>query len=93
MRDFLTDKDQRRMVFIKGSVHQNHIDAPFIFKSVTIKKIIGQFSQQCCGSEIIIYLFSYPDPDPTVTLISDPDSKSGSESGLFMKNTFEMQII
>jgi hypothetical protein len=76
MRDFLTDKDQRRMVFIKGSVHQNHIDAPFIFKSVTIKKIIGQFSQQCCGSEIItgIYLFSYPDPDPTVTLISDPDS-------------------
>jgi hypothetical protein len=42
MRDFLTDKDHRRMVFIKGSVHQNHIDAPFIFKSVTIKKIMGK---------------------------------------------------
>lgn len=32
------------MVFIKGSVHQNHIDAPLIFKNGIIKRIIGMQS-------------------------------------------------
>merc|ERR1719315_881426 len=33
------------MFFIKGSVHQNHIDAPFIFQSNLIKKMIGMYSE------------------------------------------------
>lgn len=44
MKFFLTGNKDRRMVFIKGSVHQNHIDAPLIFKSGLIKKIIGMQS-------------------------------------------------
>merc|ERR1719195_313201 len=43
MKEFLAG-DKRKMVFIKGSVHQNHIDAPLIFKSGIIKKIIGMQS-------------------------------------------------
>jgi len=45
MREFLTHPENRRMVFIKGSVHHNHLDTPFIFKSVTIKKITGMHSE------------------------------------------------
>jgi len=44
MKMFLTGIKDRRMVFIKGSVHQNHIDAPLIFKSGLIKRIIGMHS-------------------------------------------------
>jgi len=44
MKMFLTGIKDRRMVFIKGSVHQNHIDAPLIFKSGIIKRIIGMHS-------------------------------------------------
>merc|ERR1712062_122386 len=44
MKMFLSGEKERRMVFIKGSVHQNHIDAPLIFKSGIIKKIIGMQS-------------------------------------------------
>jgi len=44
MKMFLTGVKDRRMVFVKGSVHQNHIDAPLIFKSSIIKKIIGMQS-------------------------------------------------
>ena len=44
MKMFLSGEKERRMVFIKGSVHQNHIDAPLIFKSGLIKKIIGMQS-------------------------------------------------
>jgi len=44
MKMFLTGVRNRRMVFVKGSVHQNHIDAPLIFKSSVIKKIIGMHS-------------------------------------------------
>lgn len=44
MKMFLDGSKDRRMVFIKGSVHQNHIDAPLIFKSGIIKKIIGMQS-------------------------------------------------
>eukprot|EP00092_Neocalanus_flemingeri_P017862 GFUD01019326.1.p1 GENE.GFUD01019326.1~~GFUD01019326.1.p1 ORF type:complete len:435 (+),score=115.81 GFUD01019326.1:86-1390(+) len=44
MKMFLTGIKDRRMVFIKGSVHQNHIDAPLIFKTGIIKKIIGMQS-------------------------------------------------
>ena len=43
MKEFLTGEN-RKMVFIKGSVHQNHIDAPLIFKDGIIKKIIGMQS-------------------------------------------------
>ena len=43
MKQFLTDSS-RKMIFIKGSVHQNHIDAPLIFKDGIIKKIIGMQS-------------------------------------------------
>ena len=43
MKEFLTGAN-RKMVFIKGSVHQNHIDAPLIFKDGIIKKIIGMQS-------------------------------------------------
>jgi len=39
-----SDPCQRKMIFIKGSVHQNHIDAPLIFKDGIIKKIIGMQS-------------------------------------------------
>ena len=42
MKTFLRDKDQdRRLIFIKGSVHQNHIDAPLIFKAGILKRIMG----------------------------------------------------
>ena len=48
MKQFLekeeSDPCQRKMIFIKGSVHQNHIDAPLIFKDGIIKKIIGMQS-------------------------------------------------
>ena len=44
MKTFLTGEANRRMVFMKGSVHQNHIDAPLIFKDGLIKKIIGMQS-------------------------------------------------
>ena len=44
MKTFLTGETNRRMVFMKGSVHQNHIDAPLIFKDGLIKKIIGMQS-------------------------------------------------
>lgn len=46
MKTFLSDSDteNRKMIFIKGSVHQNHIDAPLIFKDGIIKKIIGMQS-------------------------------------------------
>jgi len=45
MKMFMTQPDlERRMFFIKGSVHQNHIDAPAIFQSNFIKKIIGMYS-------------------------------------------------
>ena len=43
MKQFLTDSS-RKMIFIKGSVHQNHIDAPLIFKDGIIKKILGMRS-------------------------------------------------
>merc|ERR1719422_2444199 len=43
MKEYLTGIN-RKMVFIKGSVHQNHIDAPLIFKDGIIKKIIGMQS-------------------------------------------------
>lgn len=43
-KTFLRDYPDRRMVFIKGSVHQNMIDAPLIFKPGLIKKIIGMQS-------------------------------------------------
>ena len=43
MKQFLNDSS-RKMIFIKGSVHQNHIDAPLIFKDGIIKKIIGMQS-------------------------------------------------
>jgi len=46
-KSFLNTGDSptiRRMVFIKGSVHQNHIDAPLIFKPGRIKKILGMQS-------------------------------------------------
>ena len=43
MKEYLTGTN-RKMVFIKGSVHQNHIDAPLIFKDGIIKKIIGMQS-------------------------------------------------
>merc|ERR1719297_48927 len=43
MKEFLTGEN-RKMVFMKGSVHQNHIDAPLIFKDGLIKKIIGMQS-------------------------------------------------
>merc|ERR1712198_200166 len=40
MKQFLekeeSDPCQRKMIFIKGSVHQNHIDAPLIFKDGNI---------------------------------------------------------
>merc|ERR1712126_427099 len=39
-----SDAENRKMIFIKGSVHQNHIDAPLIFKDGIIKKIIGMQS-------------------------------------------------
>ena len=47
MKTFLSedDGDKRKMIFIKGSVHQNHIDAPLIFKDGLIKKIIGMQSE------------------------------------------------
>ena len=45
MKTFLTGNISRKMVFIKGSVHQNHIDAPLIFKDGIIKKIIGMQSE------------------------------------------------
>merc|ERR1712112_727924 len=41
MKMFLSGEKERRMVFIKGSVHQNHIDAPLIFKTGIIKRIMG----------------------------------------------------
>lgn len=44
MKTFLTGETNRRMVFMRGSVHQNHIDAPLIFKDGLIKKIIGMQS-------------------------------------------------
>ena len=44
MKTFLTGEANRKMVFMKGSVHQNHIDAPLIFKDGLIKKIIGMQS-------------------------------------------------
>ena len=44
MKTFLTEHKKSRMVCIKGSVHQNHIDAPLIFKSDHIKRIIGMHS-------------------------------------------------
>ena len=43
MKEFLSG-DSRKMIFIKGSVHQNHIDAPLIFKDGLVKKIIGMQS-------------------------------------------------
>jgi hypothetical protein len=38
--------------------------------------------------------FFFPDPDPTLALISDPEPGSypDPDSGLFMKNTFEMHL-
>jgi len=44
MKMFLTGIEDRRMVFIKGSVHQNHIDAPLIFKTSFIKRMMGMNS-------------------------------------------------
>jgi len=42
MKSFLRDREQdRKLIFIKGSVHQNHIDAPLIFKTGIIKRIMG----------------------------------------------------
>jgi len=50
MRQFLAHPAYRRMLFIKGSVHMNHIDAPLIFKSVTLKKIVGMHSETEAGT-------------------------------------------
>jgi platelet-activating factor acetylhydrolase len=48
MKTFLQDRTQdRRLIFIKGSVHQNHIDAPLIFKDGLIKRIMGFQSETC----------------------------------------------
>ena len=44
MKQFLTDDSSRKMIFIKGAVHQSHNDAPLIFKDGIIKKIIGMQS-------------------------------------------------
>merc|ERR1719150_1258925 len=43
MKTFLKDKgDQdRRLIFIKGSVHQNLIDGPLIFNPGIVKRIMG----------------------------------------------------
>ena len=80
MRDFLTDKEHRRMVFIKGSVHQNHIDAPFIFKSVTIKKIIGKKAFLCvCVCVCVVLRIIWPDPNINN---SNPDLNSCKKIGI-----------
>jgi len=44
MKTFLGPEDSKA-IFIKGSVHQNHIDAPLIFKSPLVKRIMGFHSQ------------------------------------------------
>ena len=44
MRTFVSDIPDRRMVFIKGSVHQNQMDAPLIFKSAIVKRFVGMHS-------------------------------------------------
>jgi len=41
MKTFLRERSDRRLIFIKGSVHQNHIDAPLIFKAGILKRIMG----------------------------------------------------
>jgi hypothetical protein len=42
-----SDDHERICHVIKGSVHQNHIDAPFVLKGSRIKKMLGMHSDTC----------------------------------------------
>jgi len=38
---------QRTCLYIQGSVHQNHIDAPFVIKGARLRKMVGMHSETC----------------------------------------------
>ncbi|TRY77916.1 hypothetical protein TCAL_13122 [Tigriopus californicus] len=52
--EFQRDDADRQFHFIKGSVHQNHLDVPFILKAALIRKVVGMASKTC--PEIVIDL-------------------------------------
>ena len=39
------ESQENRMLFIKGSLHQNHVDTALIFKSPMLKRIVGMNSE------------------------------------------------
>jgi len=48
MKDFTKGED-REILFIKGSVHQNFIDVPLILKNIVLKRAMGMDSPLCPG--------------------------------------------
>eukprot|EP00095_Tigriopus_kingsejongensis_P006071 maker-scaffold917_size81461-snap-gene-0.9 protein:Tk06071 transcript:maker-scaffold917_size81461-snap-gene-0.9-mRNA-1 annotation:"hypothetical protein DAPPUDRAFT_208600" len=45
---------ERQFYFIKGSVHQNHLDVPFILRAGFIRRVVGMASRTC--PEVVIDL-------------------------------------
>ena len=41
------DSGERKCYLIRGTVHQNHLDLPFLLQHVTIKRVLGLHSQTC----------------------------------------------
>lgn len=46
-QNYLNTNPKSQCFCIKGSVHQNHMDTPIIFKDTLVKKVIGMHSATC----------------------------------------------
>lgn len=47
METFKSDEIERICHYIKGSVHQNHIDAPAVLRGAKLRKMLGMHSDTC----------------------------------------------
>ena len=66
---------ERKFLFIKGSVHQNQLDLPFVLPNKTLKKVLGSYSKSCpeevmnINNKLIVqFLFKELGKSPSETL-------------------------
>jgi platelet-activating factor acetylhydrolase len=45
LQNATTDTEHRKFLFIRGSVHQNQLDMPFLIRNTSMKKVFGSYSK------------------------------------------------